>query len=151
MSTSLERGPILPAENELPTIRRIEQFLEATAESKACLPKLSGAEGEEIEVPESLFQVLRQAVHQMARERAAIVLSVNKDLTTQEAADILHVSRPFLIKLLEEGKIPYVMVGAHRRIHFPDLMAYKTRWEAERRAALRRLTQMSQEMGLYDE
>lgn len=151
MSTTLERGPILPAENELPAIRRIEQFLEATAQSKACLPTLSGAEGEEMEVPESLFQALRQVVHQMAQERAAMILSVNKDLTTQEAADILRVSRPFLIKLLEEGKIPYFLVGTHRRIHFHDLMAYKTRWEAERRAALDELTRLGQEMGLYDE
>ena len=151
MTTSLERGPTLPAENELPAIRRIEQLLEAIAKGEACLPKLSGPEGEEIEVPQSLFHVLRQVVHQMAQERAVIVLSVNKDLTTQEAANILNVSRPFLIKLLEEGQIPYFMIGTHRRIHFHNLMAYKTRTDAERRAALAELTRLGEEMGLYDE
>jgi excisionase family DNA binding protein len=94
-----------------------------------------GPEGEEIETPESFFQVLRQVVHQMA----------------QEAADILHVSRPFLVKLLEEGQIPYFRTGTHRRIHFQDVMAYKVRRDAERREALDELTRLGQEMGLYDE
>lgn len=151
MSATLERGPILPAENELATIKEIERLLEAAQQGEASLPTLTGPEGEAVTLPESLFRVLRQVVHQMAQERAVVVLSVNKDLTTQEAADILHVSRPFLIKLLEEGQIPYVLTGTHRRIHFHDLMAYKTRRDAERRKALAELTRLGQEMGLYDE
>lgn len=75
----------------------------------------------------------------------------NKYLTTQEAADILNVSRPYVVKLLEQGDIPYVKAGAHRRIRFDDLMAYKARRDATRRSALSRLTRMSEDLGLYAE
>lgn len=113
-------------------------------------PKLVGPRGEEIELPESLFRVLRQIVYYLAHGRAVSVVPLNKELTTQEAADILNVSRPFLVKLLEQGDIPFVKTGAHRRIRFSDLMAYKQRRDAERQRALARLTEMSQEMGLYE-
>ncbi|HXR65046.1 MAG TPA: helix-turn-helix domain-containing protein, partial [Ktedonobacteraceae bacterium] len=71
-------------------------------------------------------------------------------LTTQEAADILHVSRPYLIKLLEEGEMPFTKVGLHRRIRFKDLRDYQKRRKEERRAALREMAHISQELGLYD-
>jgi excisionase family DNA binding protein len=90
-------------------------------------------------------------VHELAQGEAVTVVPVNKELTTQEAADILNVSRPYLVKLLEEGEIPFVKTGTHRRVRFIDLMAHKRRRDAERRRGLARLTQMSQEMGLYDE
>jgi excisionase family DNA binding protein len=74
-----------------------------------------------------------------------------KEVTTQEAADILNVSRPYLIKMLEEEKIPYVTVGSHRRIPLQPLLEYKERRDEEREQGLRELTQLSQELGLYDE
>ncbi|HEY7832450.1 MAG TPA: helix-turn-helix domain-containing protein [Ktedonobacterales bacterium] len=77
-------------------------------------------------------------------------MPLNKELTTQEAADLLNVSRPFLIKLLEQGGVPFAKTGSHRRIRFSDLMAYKHRRDADRQRALARLTQMSQEVGLYE-
>ena len=71
--------------------------------------------------------------------------------TTQEAADLLNVSRPHLIKLLEEGAINFERVGTHRRIRFEDLMEYKHKRDNERRKALKKLTQMAQEAGLYEQ
>ncbi len=68
----------------------------------------------------------------------------------QEAAELLNVSRPFLVKLLEQGAMPYTMVGTHRRIRFEDLTAYKEQRDNQRRESLKRLTQLSEEMGLYD-
>lgn len=80
-----------------------------------------------------------------------MVIPVDEELTTQEAADILNVSRPYLVSLLEQGVIPFVKTGTHRRIPLGDLLEYKTRRDAQRRKALTELTQLSQELGLYDE
>ena len=72
------------------------------------------------------------------------------ELTTQQAADMLNVSRPFLVKLLEEGKMPFTKTGTHRRVLFTDLMEYKQRRNAKRRETLAVITQLGQEMGDYD-
>ena len=109
-----------------------------------------GSYGEEIELPGSVFQVLQQIVHHMKHGRAIFIVPDNEELTTQEAADILNVSRPFLVKLLEENKIPFVKVGSHRRIRGSDLMIYKKRRDAERLRALNEIAQMSQDLGMYD-
>lgn len=70
-------------------------------------------------------------------------------LTTQEAADILNVSRPFVVQLCDDGTLPYHMVGTHRRIHWEGLIAFKEQRDAARREGLKRLTQLSEEMGGY--
>ena len=75
----------------------------------------------------------------------------NRELTTQEAADILNVSQPFLVKLLETAEIFYVKVGSHRRILFQDLMVYKEQRKVQRRQLLDRLIEMTEEAGLYEE
>lgn len=74
---------------------------------------------------------------------------MHKELTTGEAADILNVSRQYLVELLETGAIPFTKAGTHRRIRFGDLMDYKERRDANRREGLSRLTKKSQKLGLY--
>jgi len=71
-------------------------------------------------------------------------------VSTQDAADILNISRPYLIGLLDRGEIPFVKVGSHRRIRFSDLMDYKKKRDAERQRSLDEIAQMSHEAGLYD-
>lgn len=143
---ALEQEPITASESEQPTLKRMKGVLK----SDACLPKLVGPQGEEIILPKSIFHVLQRIVFHMMHGRAITIVPINKELTTQEAADILNVSRPFLIKLLEDEQIPFIKVGTHRRIRFSDLMSYKKQRDAERTRGLAELTQMSQEFGLYD-
>jgi len=87
----------------------------------------------------------------MASGQAISLVLHNRELTTQEAADILNVSRPFLVKLLEKGEIPYIKVGSHRRILFQHLMTYKQQRKVQRRQLLDQLIEMTEEAGLYEE
>ncbi len=142
----LEYEPIAASESEQPTLRKIESALENFNRG----PKLIGPNGEEILLPESVFLVLRRIVPHLTQGRAVTIVPINKELTTQEAADILNVSRPYLVKLLEQGDIPFIKIGTHRRIRFSDLMEYKKRRDAERERGINEIAQMSQDLGLYD-
>jgi excisionase family DNA binding protein len=148
----LEREPIAATEHEQPSIARAEMLLDCCAsDQQPRRPRLIGAAGEEIELPESVFRLLRQIVHHLARGDSVALVPRHKELTTQQAADLLNVSRPYLVQLLDKGEIPHTKTGAHRRVRFNDLMAYKRQRDARRRKGLARLTQMSQELGLYGE
>jgi len=109
-----------------------------------------GIKGEEVSVkiPVSALKHLNTIMNLMAQGKAITVNPVDAEITTQEAADILLVSRPYVVKLLENGKIPFHMVGSHRRIRLEDLLAYKKQMEKEREEALTELTRISQELGL---
>jgi len=112
--------------------------------------KLVAANGEEIYIPESVHQVLREVVHAMSLGQAISIVPHKRELTTQEAADLLNVSRPYLIKLLEKGELPYITVGTHRRIRSEDLMKYKEQRDTKRREGLKELTQFLQDEGFYE-
>jgi len=145
----LEREPFTASNSERPILKRMEGVLNVEYKEN-CVPKLVGPSGEEIRLPRSVFYVLRQIVFHMMQGKAITIVPVDQVLTTQEAADLLNVSRPYLVKLLEENKIPFNKVGSHRRIRFSDLMDYKKSRDTERSKRLTELTQMSQELGLYD-
>ncbi|MBD2773031.1 helix-turn-helix domain-containing protein [Iningainema tapete] len=110
--------------------------------------KLVGANGEQVDIPESLYQVLHHVVHALVKGQVISVIPQNCEMTTQQAADFLNVSRPYLIKLLEQGEIPYIKVGSHRRIPFADLMKYKEQRDVKRSQFLQQLISMSEEAGL---
>jgi excisionase family DNA binding protein len=81
---------------------------------------------------------------------ASGVVPVGKELTTQQAADLLNVSRQYLVRLLDEGRILYTRTGKHRRLRFAEVLAFKERRDAERRVALRDLTQLTEDADGYD-
>lgn len=105
--------------------------------------------GAPVEVPEQVYRLTREVLSIVAEGGTAAVVEVEHDLTTQAAADILGVSRPHLIKLLDQGEIPYYKVGSHRRLAVADVLNYKRQRDIDRRAALSELTALSQELGLY--
>lgn len=136
----------IASEQEQAKLKQIDDVLDTLANMS-----LSGPDGQPIDLPTSAQEVLRYAVHHLAQGQALNVIPAQEEVTTQEAAEILHVSRPYLIKLLDEGAIPFVTVGRHRRIRLNDLLLYKRLRDTQRRESLARLVQLSEEMGLYDD
>lgn len=98
---------------------------------------LSGATpGDRVELPAELYSVLRKTAEALQQGFAVTVVPRTLTITTQQAADLLGVSRPTVIKILDEGKIPFERVGTHRKIKLPDLLAYRERRRGEQYAAL---------------
>lgn len=139
------------AEAEQDVLRDVEQFIMHAAGTSSLPLKLVGPSGHAVTLPASVLHLLRAAVHHFARGQAVTLVPIDRKLTTQQAADLLSISRPYLVKLLEQGEIPYTKTGTHRRIRFPDLMHYKVRRDRQRAEALTELTQLSQALGLRDE
>ncbi|WP_339097942.1 excisionase family DNA-binding protein [Deinococcus sp. VB142] len=107
------------------------------------------AGGQTVELSPALSQVLSEVLEQLSTGQSVAILPTDQELTTQEAADLLGVSRPFFIeKVLEAGELPYRRVGKHRRIRLDKLLDYQQRDLAEREAIVAQLTWESQDLGL---
>jgi excisionase family DNA binding protein len=113
--------------------------------------ELIGPQGKRVQLPESVFYVLERVAKVLADGDAVTVVPVGKELTTQRAADLLNVSRQYLVRLLDAGQLPYTRTGKHRRLRVEDVLAFKEKRDQERKAALDRLTELSEELGGYDE
>lgn len=99
-------------------------------------------------LPAPAVRMLNEILKEMAKGNVVTLIPVDAMLSTQEAADILNVSRPFLVGLLEAGKMPYQRLGSHRRILFKDLMAFKAKTDAAGDEAMLQLTEEAQELGM---
>ena len=146
LKQNMSLDSVISPQLEAQSIKELDRILSV----KDFQAKLVGANGEKINIPEPIYQVLLQVVHAMASGKAISIIPQQQELTTQQAAEFLNVSRPYLIKLLEQGEIPHIKVGSHRRVRFDDLMNYKQQRDVKRDQLLTELTQMSQEAGFYE-
>lgn len=127
---SIERTVLPPAE----PLATVVAMLDGLGAEPTTM--LSGPDGEHLVLPAEVFEVLREVVDAMAQGQAVTIAPVHQRLTTQEAADLLGVSRPTVVKLLESGEVPFEQPGRHRRVRLADVLAYRERASVERRAAL---------------
>ena len=149
--TTLTPGRTVLPPAEAPDMALLEQ-LQAMLNLPGSAPAttLSGPNGEHLVLPPEVFEVLRGVVDAMMAGQAVTIASVEQRLTTQEAADLLGVSRPTVVKLLEAGEIPHERPGRHRRVKLADLLEYRDRVARERKLALDRMAQFAAESGMYE-
>jgi excisionase family DNA binding protein len=113
--------------------------------------ELVSADGRILAISDNVFEVLLQILPVLEQGRTTVTITpMNSEMTTQEAADILNVSRPHLIKLLENNEIPYTKTGSHRRIKVKDVMDYKEKKDTQCRQSLSEMAEIMQENGLFD-
>lgn len=130
--------------------RRIADYLAAHPDGPNEVSVLVEGDPEDaLVVPRPVVAMIAHVLGQLAAGHGVSVIPSEAELTTQQAADMLNVSRPYLIGLLESGEIPYRTVGRHRRVTFEALMEFKRHDDAKRRAAADDLADLSQELGLY--
>ena len=106
------------------------------------------ASAEPVDIPTSAFKLLKEILDQMAHGNGVAVTPLHAELTTRQAADLLQVSRTHVVQLLDDGRIPFRKVGAHRRVRARDILDYRSRTESHRRKALDELTAIDQDLGL---
>ncbi len=128
---------------------RISTRLLSLGQQEGRKPRLVLPNGEEVELPPELLLLLRDVTTALARGEPVSVVPMHRKLTTQEAADLLNISRQHLVNLLEAGEIPFTRPGKHRRVRAADVLAFKKKRDTERRTALRELTHLSEEAGDY--
>ena len=131
----------------LETSRRLVNLLGARKGSVSLHVETEGGKEETVAVPRRVLEVLTVILGEMAKGNAVTCLPIHAELTTQQAADLLNVSRPYLIALLEKGTIPFRKVGTHRRVLLHDLTAYKKTVDQLRLKALDELSALDQELG----
>ncbi len=151
-SITLDRNPYIPTEVEAQLSQESSRILASHIPHQRSTIELKVIEDDKSEqkvvIPAAAFHLLVDILSQMSQGNAVTLIPIHAELTTQEAADILNVSRPFLIKLIETGEIICRKVGRHRRIRFEDLMSYKQRIDSDRTQALDELASQAQELNM---
>jgi len=141
--------PVTPSEKDSAlakeSSRQLARLLGARKELALQVLK-DGHPSEPVRVPVAAVRLLLNILTEMAKGNAVTLVPIHAELSTQEAADLLNVSRPFLVKLVDEAKIPSRKVGTHRRVLLGDLMAYKKLSDQKRKKALEALAAEAQEL-----
>lgn len=152
IALGLEPDPILPTE-EVSALaadanRRVSR-LTGTDPKEIYVVRFETTPEEPVILPAAAVRLLGALLTELASGNAVTPISHHAELSTQEAADLLNVSRPFLADLLDSGQLPHHRVGTHRRVRLADLMTYKRQQDSGREAALKELVALSQDMKLY--
>jgi excisionase family DNA binding protein len=144
--SSLATDDVLsPDPDEQPQLRVLDERL-TELEAQHEVARLVGPDGSEIPFPASAFHALQRVIEAMSRGVPVALVPQGKELTTKQAAGLLHVSRPFLVRSLLGKEIPYEKVGSHRRVRLEDVLAYRERRARERRALLDDMTAAAQDV-----
>ncbi len=139
---------VAPSKADAALARELGRKLAEHKGSEIRLELITGTSTEELILPRSALRLLLRALSEMGQGNAVTLTPVQAELTSQQAADLLNVSRPHLVKLLDEGTIPSRKVGTHRRVRLEDVLAYKREFQAKRQAALSELAALSQDLDL---
>ena len=128
-----------------PQLRLLDRSL-SELRARHEVARLIGPDGTEIALPASAFRALQRVVEAMSHGASIALVPHGKELTTKQAADLLHVSRPFLVRQLLGKEIPFERVGSHRRVRLEDVLAYRERRARARRKLLDDMTASAQEV-----
>lgn len=126
---------------------QIERFAEQLDELTET-PRLVGPNGQAIDLPIEIYEILHQVADELRQGYAVTVLPLSAVLTTAQAAELLNVSRPYVVKLIDEDDIKHHMAGTHRRVALADLLAYKARRDQARQHALAEMHAIADEAGM---
>lgn len=137
--------PIRAPDDQQAQVEAFSAALDRLADERSLQCQLIGPQGERIPLPSTIFYVLVRVAEVLAHGDAITVAPVGRELTTQQAANILNVSRQYLVRLLDGGQIPYRKLGKHRRLRIEDVLTYKESRDLARREGLRELSRLSQE------
>jgi len=149
--TTTHTDPTIPSDQDAMLAREVSRALEKYHAAGRGLSVQVGAAGREVttvELPAAVAKLLVQMLAEIGKGHAVTLVPTEAEITTQAAADLLNVSRPFVVGLIDKGKLPATMVGSHRRVLLQDVLDYKARSKAEARAALKEMAAISQELGL---
>jgi excisionase family DNA binding protein len=153
MSNKAQIGglPFLPSDGDIALAKESSRALSMILATKADFQTItieSDGERKQVDLPVAAFRLFIDILANLSQGNAVQVIPVHAELTTQEAADMLMVSRPYLIQLLDQNQIKYRKVGTHRRIKYRDLLEFKMGEDARRDGALDQLAKQAQELGM---
>jgi len=140
----------LPREDDAEIIDFLSALRKRGGEPASPRPRLTGPDGQSVELPESMFQVLLQVAAAMKAGLAVTVAPHHLTLSTQEAADLLRISRTTLVRLLETGVIPFEKPSRHRKVRLDDLLEYRRRQRTQAELAFADMVADTERLGLYD-
>ncbi len=152
MSMTANLQPMLPTQEDMALARESGRVLSSLLKSRAKAQQIDLRDSKgavrTLSVPAAAMRLLLNALTEIGQGNAVSITPIHAELTTQEAADVLNVSRPYLVQLLEKGEIPFHKIGTHRRVRHQDVIDYKNRIDAERRKALSELAAQAQALGM---